>query len=97
MSLAHVRNQRGWAHIDAPTFRVDFNRLGKHGSQVIDAVFHTGVAPLASDLVRLEDAEGNSCLGTVLDKSGGVYRIRVELSTWRDGSPSAQPVVSEEK
>lgn len=48
MSYAAPRNRYGWAHIDAPVFVVDFNRMGKHGGHVIDALHPTGIVPRKS-------------------------------------------------
>lgn len=71
-----------------PTLRVDFNN--DDDSDVIRALRKRASDPdnlFVGQGLRLEDAEGNACLGRVVKLSGPSVWVKALYSTWIDAAP----------
>ncbi len=75
-----------WATI--ATVRTDFNTIREDGSYRVLRIRVAGIVPQVGDMVMLEDAEGNSCLGVVLAVDPKSIQVMPEWTTWQ---PNAQP------
>jgi len=70
------------------TLYVDFNDLDENRNVPVYLVFdNEGVEVERDDVVRLDDDEGNTCLGYVISLDDGTAVVQPEWSTWKKRDP----------